>query len=89
MSVRCQPLTAWCDRDPDRGRQTGLPGNRGKLTVPSMSRRCDCYDNAVAESFFSTVEFEFGGEAKWATRTEAEREYIDGSRNLVRRHSMS
>jgi transposase InsO family protein len=58
--------------------------------VPSMSRRGDCYDNAVAESFFSTLEHELGGEAKWATREEAMRavsEYIDGFYNPTRRHS--
>jgi putative transposase len=58
--------------------------------VASMSRRGDCYDNAVAESFFSTLEHELGGEAKWATHEEAIRavsEYIDGFYNPERRHS--
>jgi transposase InsO family protein len=44
----------------------------------------------VAESFFSTLEHELGGEAKWATRMEAIRavsEYIDGFYNPTRRHS--
>jgi transposase InsO family protein len=58
--------------------------------VASMSRRGDCYDNAVAESFFSTLEHELGGEAKWATREEAIQavsEYIDSFYNPIRRHS--
>ena len=58
--------------------------------VPSMRRRGDCYDNAVAESFFSTLEHELGGEAKWAAHREAMQavsEYIDGFYNPTRRHS--
>jgi transposase InsO family protein len=58
--------------------------------VASMSRRGDCYDNAVAESFFSTLEHELGSEAKWATHREAMQavsEYIDGFYNPTRRHS--
>ena len=45
---------------------------------------------AVAETFFSTLEHELGGEAKWATRKEAMQavsEYIDGFYNPTRRHS--
>jgi putative transposase len=55
-----------------------------------MSRKGDCYDNAVAESFFSTLEFELGADADWQTRdqaTAAVRDYIDGFYNPVRRHS--
>jgi putative transposase len=58
--------------------------------IASMSRRGDCYDNAVAESFFSTLEHELGSEAKWQTRAEAITavcEYIDSFYNPVRRHS--
>ena len=46
----------------DRGRIYGSDDYRNKLIssglVPSMSRKGDCYDNAVAESFFSTLKNE-------------------------------
>jgi transposase InsO family protein len=58
--------------------------------VPSMSRKGDCYDNAVAESFFSTLEHELGTEIERqpsAVVERAVREYIDGFYNPIRRHS--
>ena len=46
----------------DRGSTYGSDDYRSKLIssglVPSMSRKGDCYDNAVAESFFSTLKNE-------------------------------
>ena len=56
----------------------------------SMSRAGDCYDNAVAESFFSTLEFELDVEMEKRSRAEvieAVSEYIDGFYNCERRHS--
>lgn len=56
----------------------------------SMSKKGDCWDNAVAESFFSTVEFELVAGAQWRTRDEARRAvfgYIETWYNLERRHS--
>ena len=58
--------------------------------VPSMSRKGDCYDNAVAESFFSTLEFELLMKNDWHTRSEARRgifKYIELWYNRKRRHS--
>lgn len=58
--------------------------------VPSMSRKGDCWDNAVAESFFSTTKTEAIGDRIPADHNEATRllaEYIDGFYNTVRRHS--
>ncbi len=37
----------------------------------SMSRKGNCYDNAVAESFFATLEWELIERSDWHTRTEA------------------
>lgn len=37
----------------------------------SMSRRGDCWDNAVAESFFATLERELIDDADWRTRAQA------------------
>jgi putative transposase len=56
----------------------------------SMSRAGNCYDNAVAESFFSTLEFELGVETEKRSRAEVVQvvsEYIDGYYNCERRHS--
>jgi transposase InsO family protein len=58
-------------------------------TVPSMSRRGNCWDNAVVESFFATLKTELAP-MRWATRAVAQRElggYIDTWYNLQRRHS--
>jgi putative transposase len=56
----------------------------------SMSRKGDCWDNAVAESFFSTLFFELERDARWYDVHDVERdlvEYIDGFYNPRRRHS--
>jgi len=49
-----------------------------------MSRRGDCWDNAVAESFFATLKVELVHDAIWATREEAHAELFY---NGQRRHS--
>lgn len=56
----------------------------------SMSRKGNCWDNAVAESFFSSLAFELERDARWYDVHEVERdlvEYIDGFYNPTRRHS--
>jgi len=58
--------------------------------VPSMSRRANCYDNAVVESFFATLEWELIERSDWHTRDEARLaifEYIECWYNPKRRHS--
>ena len=55
-----------------------------------MSRRGNCWDNAVAESFFATLKVELGHEASWATRGQARGEVpasIEQFYNGQRRHS--
>jgi putative transposase len=55
-----------------------------------MSRAGDCYDNAVAESFFASLKKECLSRRPFATRTEAYdviASYIDHFYNQVRRHS--
>ena len=58
--------------------------------VCSMSRRGDCWDNAVAESFFATLKVELVHDAAWATRAAARTElfeYLELFYNAQRRHS--
>lgn len=57
---------------------------------PSMSRRGNCWDNAVAESFFSSLKKERIKKHIYADRETATldlAEYIDGFYNPIRRHS--
>jgi putative transposase len=56
----------------------------------SMSRKGDCWDNSVAESFFSTLKRELEGIDAFESRAGATLsigDYIDGFYNLQRRHS--
>jgi transposase InsO family protein len=58
--------------------------------TPSMSRKGNCYDNAVAESFFATLEWELITSADWYTRAQARTaifDYIEVWYNRQRRHS--
>jgi putative transposase len=56
----------------------------------SMSRKGNCWDNAVAESFFSTIKLELVYDHRWATRLElrtAVFDYIEVFYNRQRLHS--
>jgi len=58
--------------------------------VCSMSRKGECHDNAVAESFFSTLKTELVDDEDYRTRSEAKQsifEYIEVFYNRQRRHS--
>ena len=58
--------------------------------VPSMSRKGDPYDNAVAESFFRTLKVELVYRRRFRTRAEAKAaivEFIELFYNRWRRHS--
>lgn len=57
--------------------------------VPSMSAKGDCWDNAVAESFFATLEFELLDQTPMADLTSAKREvgeFIELFYNRQRAH---
>lgn len=78
----------------DRGSQYASQAYRAVLSahgvVQSMSRKGDCWDNAVAESFFSTLEHELLAGADFHSRHEAQRaivEFIEVWYNRGRRHS--
>ena len=56
----------------------------------SMGSRGDCFDNAVAESFFATLKKELIHRRSWPTRAELRTEvfdYIEAFYNRQRRHS--
>jgi putative transposase len=67
-------------------------GERCKMmgVRPSMGTVGDAYDNAMAESFFATLECELIDRRSWQTKTEARLAlftYIEGWYNPRRRHS--
>ena len=67
--------------------QTILRANRIQV---SMSRKGDCYDNSVMESFFSTLKCEWVYFQKYESRAQARADifsYIEGFYNTVRIHS--
>lgn len=58
--------------------------------VCSMSRPGDCWDNALAESFFGTLKTELVHRSSWSTRAEARSDlyaYLEGFYNRRRLHS--
>ncbi len=78
----------------DRGSQYASHAYQAALegigAVPSMSRRGDCWDNAVVESFFATLKTEEVDGKAYRTRDEARSSvfgYIEGFYNRRRRHS--
>jgi transposase InsO family protein len=57
---------------------------------PSMGSVGDCFDNAMCESFFATLECELLDQHRFASQSEARREvfrFIEGWYNRHRRHS--
>jgi transposase InsO family protein len=78
----------------DRGSQYASEGYQRALAARgiecSMSRKGNCWDNAVAESFFSSLKMELVHEADFATREQARAalfDYIEVFYNRQRRHS--
>lgn len=78
----------------DRGVQYACDAYRTVLAQhgfrASMSRKGDCWDNAVAESFFATLEWELLMQNDWQTQNDARHaifEYIERWYNPKRRHS--
>src|SRR5581483_7044711 len=78
----------------DRGRQYTSQGYLALLQEAkiqgSMSRKGDCYDNALMESFFGTLKEEYAPRQSYQTRAEARNsvfECIEIFYNRKRRHS--
>jgi transposase InsO family protein len=99
-------LSAWkmalCHRQPpaqllfhsDRGVQYASKEFRQALAaagaMPSMSRRANCYDNAMMEAFWSTLKLEWVYRQSWATHQQARQslfDYIEVFYNRQRLHS--
>jgi transposase InsO family protein len=78
----------------DRGSQYTAAAYRAVVAAngltASMSRRGNCYDNAVAESFFATLKTELVDQRHWPTRRAARQaifEWIEVFYNRQRLHS--
>jgi transposase InsO family protein len=88
-----QPPPGWLHHSDQGVAYTGaayqalLAHHQGQV---SLSRRGNCWDNAVVESFFATLKTELVRDAQWTTRAQARVElaaYLDGWYNFERRHS--
>jgi len=78
----------------DRGSQYASTSHRAILKdhgiIQSMSRKGDCWDNAVAESFFHTLKTELTNHYQFNNQQEAKNvifEYIEVFYNRIRIHS--
>ena len=101
LTLTALRMALWRRRPPpdllhhsDRGSQYACADYRDKLDehglVCSMSRKGDCWDNAVAESFFKTLKVERVNDRDYWTREEAKTDiadYIELFYNRKRRHS--
>ena len=93
MAVRQRRIEPGLIHHSDRGAQYSALAYQRELTTrgltPSMSRKGNCYDNAVAESFFSILKNELVHHQRYRTREEASQEifaFIEGFYNRQRLH---
>ena len=94
MAIRKRSPAPGLIHHSDRGVQYASDAFQQILSVKgyrgSMSRRGDCWDNAVAESFFKTLKAELIYHCRYQTRDEARLEifdYIEVYYNRQRKHS--
>jgi transposase InsO family protein len=94
MALEDRRPAAGCLLHSNRGSQCAAHDYQAVLVangmIPSMSRTGDCWDNAVAESFFATLKRELVDRVRWRTRDEARAAiftYIESWYNRHRRHS--
>jgi putative transposase len=94
-AIRNRPVIGPLMFHSDRGVQyacteftTLIAGN--KLVTQSMSRKGNCWDNAVAESFFKTLKNEWANRFTYRNKQQVELsmfEYIESYYNTKRQHS--
>lgn len=92
--MKCSTLNQELVFHSDRGIQYACEAfvtelNKYKNITRSMSRKGNCWDNAVAESFFKTLKVELVYQHRYLTREQAELsifEYIETWYNRNRRH---
>lgn len=96
MAIINRPISGELIFHSDRGVQYActdfvqLLKNSDNKVIQSMSRKGNCWDNAVAESFFKTLKTECVYKHKYQFKTQAELsvfEYIETWYNKKRRHS--
>jgi transposase InsO family protein len=95
MAVQHRPITEELIFHSDRGVQYACTEfcqilSANKNVTRSMSRKGNCWDNAVAESFFKNLKIEWTNEENYSTIQQASVpvfEYIEAWYNTKRRHS--
>lgn len=95
MAIKNRPVIQPVLFHSDRGIQYACTEFRGlisknKFITQSMSRKGNCWDNAVAESFFKTLKTEWVNHQRFISRKQARLavfEYIETWYNTRRRHS--
>jgi putative transposase len=94
MALTARPPQSGLIHHSDRGSQYASYEYQQLLAkhdlVSSMSRKGNCWHNAVAESFFATLKIELAYQTQWRTRAQARNEvfeYIEIFYHRRRRHS--
>jgi len=95
MATRNRPVTQELIFHSDRGIQYACKEfagilNKNELIIRSMSRKGNCWDNAVAESFFKTIKVEWIYANNFVNQEQAQLsifEWIESWYNRRRRHS--
>jgi transposase InsO family protein len=97
MAIKNRPINEELVFHSDRGIQYACTEFKNtvemnKNVIRSMSRKGNCWDNAVAESFFKTLKCEMVNHVHFETRHQAKLatfEYIEGWYNRRRKHSLA
>ena len=95
MAIKNNSITETLIFHSDRGIQYASASftnilNQNKLIIRSMSRKGNCWDNAVAESFFKSLKIEWVYTRKYSSGEQAQIsifEWIESWYNTRRRHS--